>query len=143
MSKRHFKLMLDGERYCLRLTAAGQRELKERFHEEVLQTVFEAASDSEKMSALLEAALNWKGNENPIRDGGELYDRLVDEGWSGQVRFGGLAFDIAAASGLLDEKHAEKLKKSVEEAVNGVFDQLEEAADDEGEEKTRPAVEQG
>ena len=36
----------------------------------------------------------WPGNENEIRDGEALYDRLVDEGWQGPGGLAGLAFDL-------------------------------------------------
>jgi hypothetical protein len=82
------------------------------------------------MAAVLEAALNWSGSENPIRDGEELYDALVDEGWSGQEQFGALAFDIAAASGLISAQQARQLKESLREAVEQAFQTLEEEQDE-------------
>jgi hypothetical protein len=95
-----------------------------------LQIILESAADAEKMAALLEAALNWSGSENTIRSGEELYDRLVDEGWSGQAQFGGLAFDIAAASGLVSPEQARQLKQSVAQAVEEAFQMLEEDGED-------------
>ncbi len=105
-----------------------------------METVFSAAGDCGRMAALLDAALNWKGSGNAAKDGGELYDRLVDEGWSGQADFGSLAFDIAAASGIISEEQAAQLKRSLRQAVDEVFRQLEEGADEMGEEKPRPAA---
>lgn len=127
--KRSYTLKLDGEQVQLRLTVAGQRTLRKKYQEDTLQTVLEAAADGEKMAAVLDAALNWAGNDNPIRDGEELYDRLVDEGWSGQTRFGGLAFDIAAESGLISPEQAEQLKASMEQAVEQAFQLLNEEND--------------
>ncbi len=124
--KRAHILRLDGEQVRLRLTVAGQRSLRERFGEDSLQIILESAADAEKMAALLEAALNWSGSENTIRSGEELYDRLVDEGWSGQAQFGGLAFDIAAASGLVSPEQARQLKQAVAQAVEEAFQMLEE-----------------
>lgn len=128
--KRAYILHLDGEQVRLRLTVAGQRSLRERFGEDSLQIILESAADAEKMAALLEAALNWSGSENTIRSGEELYDRLVDEGWSGQAQFGGLAFDIAAASGLVSPEQARQLKQSVAQAVEEAFQMLEEDGED-------------
>lgn len=125
MAKRSYGLMVDGQRVQLRLTVAGQRALRERYQEEPLQTILAAAGDGEKMAALLEAALNWEGNRNGIHNGEELYDLLVDEGWSGQVRFGGLAFDIAAQSGLISQEQAEQLKASIAQAVEEAFQMLD------------------
>lgn len=128
--KRAYILHLDGEQVRLRLTVAGQRSLRERFGEDSLQIILESAADAEKMAALLEAALNWSGSENTIRSGEELYDRLVDEGWSGQAQFGGLAFDIAAASGLVSPEQAQQLKQAVAQAVEEAFQMLEEDGED-------------
>jgi hypothetical protein len=128
--KRAYILHLDGEQVRLRLTVAGQRSLRERFGEDSLQIILESAADAEKMAALLEAALNWSGSENTIRSGEELYDRLVDEGWSGQAQFGGLAFDIAAASGLVSPEQARQLKQAVAQAVEEAFQMLEEDGED-------------
>ena len=129
--KRAYTLHLDGEMLRLRLTVAGQRSLRERFGEDTLQIVLESAADAEKMAALLEAALNWSGSENSLRSGEALYDRLVDEGWSGQEQFGGLAFDIAAASGLISEEQARQLKESMAQAVEDAFRLLDEDGEDE------------
>lgn len=139
MAKRYYPLNLDGEQVQLRLTVAGQRALREEFQEEAMQTVLSAAGDCDRMAALLHAALNWKGNGNAIQDGGELYDRLVDEGWGGQAQFGGLAFDIAAASGLISQAQAVQLKTSLEQAVEDIFRQLEEGEEAPGEAPPRPA----
>lgn len=124
--KRFYTLRLDGCTLALRLTVAGQRTLRERFGEEPLQIMLSAVTDGEKLAAVLDAALNWKGNDNSIRDGEALYDLLVDQGWSGQQQLGGLAFDIAAASGLISEQQAERLKGSIAQAVEEAFSLLEE-----------------
>lgn len=133
MDKRHYRLELEEETVLLRLTAAGQKRLREEFQEEVLETVLAAATDSGRMASLLTAALSWKGSGNTIRDGGELYDRLVDEGWSGQVQFGGLALDIAAASGLLNREQVEQMKASMERVVRQAFRELAEGEAEPGE----------
>jgi len=73
------------------------------------------------MCALLREALNWPGSGNEITDGEEFYDLLVDWGWHGQERFGWLAFDLAAASGLIADQQAEILKRRLHEAVQEAF----------------------
>lgn len=138
MAKRYFTLHMEDMALQLRLTVTGQRTLKERFDEDSLQTVAEAATDGQRMAALLEAALNWRGNTNAIRSGEELYDRLVDEGWGGPARFGGLAFDIAEASGLLETAQAERLKSSMAETVEEAFRTLGEPT--EGQREERPTT---
>ena len=65
------------------------------------------------------------GSGNPITDGEEFYDLLVDWGYRGPVQFSALAFDIAAASGLLTEDQAERLKRSMAEATEEAFSHLD------------------
>lgn len=126
MSRKYHNLRLGDAQYHLRLTIRGQKNLAERFQEDALQTVLTAAADSRRMAALLEEALNWEGSGNPITDGEAFYDLLVDQGYCGQVRFGGLAFDIAVASGLMTADQAGQLKTSVAQAVEQVFAHLDQ-----------------
>lgn len=126
MGRKYYALRLGDAQYRLRLTVRGQRSLRERFGEETLQTVLGAATDSNRMTALLEEALNWEGSENPVTDGEAFYDLLVDQGYSGQIQFSSLAFDIAASSGLVTAKQAQALKDSVAQAVTAAFEELRE-----------------
>lgn len=130
MSRKHYSLRLGDNQYRLRLTIRGQKNLAQRFQEDTLQTVLTAATDSQRMTALLEEALNWEGSGNPIVDGEAFYDLLVDQGYCGQVQFSALAFDVAVTSGLMTAQQADQLKQSVAQAVDQVFthlDQLPEA----------------
>ncbi|MCD8007932.1 MAG: hypothetical protein LUF68_03180 [Clostridiales bacterium] len=138
--KRTYTLRLDGQKLRLRLTVAGQRTLREKFDEEPLQIILSAAMDGERMAALLEEALNWRGNDNGITDGEALYDLLVDEGWSGQVRYGALALDIAAQSALGRDLQAEQDKRRVAEAGEQPFQLLEDSEEppEETEKEKRP-----
>ena len=81
MSRKYHTLRLGDDQYRLRLTIRGQNNLRERFQEDTIQTVLGAATDSRRMVALLEEALNWEGNENPVTDGERFYDLLVDQGY--------------------------------------------------------------
>lgn len=110
MGRKYHSLRLGENQYRLRLTIHGQHNLWERFQEETIQTVLMAVADSHRMTALLEEALNWEGNENHITDGAHFYDRLMDHGYSGQEQFSTLAFDIAACSGLETAEQANALK---------------------------------
>ena len=109
MSRKYHTLRLGDSQYRLRLTIRGQNNLRDRFQEDTIQTVLGAATDSRRMVALLEEALNWEGNENPVTDGERFYDLLVDQGYCGQIQFSGLAFDIAACSWLVTVEQAKTL----------------------------------
>ena len=133
MARKYLPIRGDGREFRLRLTVRGQRELKREFQEETLQTIFMAASDSERMCALLQEALNWPESGNTITDGEVFYDLLVDWGWHGQERFGELAFDLAAASGLITEHQACQLKESLHAAVAQAFSQMGQNVEEETE----------
>jgi hypothetical protein len=124
--KKYLTLRVEGTEYHLRLTLGGQKRLKNRFAEDTLQTVLAAAADGEAMAAVLEEALHWEGSGNPELSGEAFYDLLVDSGYTGQEGFGGLAFDLAACSGLISQPQAELLKKTLHQAVNDAFAQLGE-----------------
>lgn len=118
------KIQVAGETVCLRLDIAAQMELARQFEEDTIQTVLTAATDLERRVALLDAALHWKGNENQVKDGSELHDLLVDEGYAGAGDFGKLALEIAAASGVVTEQQKCAAQEYVLGAVNGTFKAL-------------------
>lgn len=104
---------INGKQYSFRLTIGAQRELREKYHEDTIQTILSAPADPERMSDLLSAAASYPGNENTITDGDALYDMLVDDGVCGQVGFMEVAALIAGASGIMDEKLQSSLSKAV------------------------------
>ena len=126
MSRKYHTLRLGDDQYRLRLTIRGQNNLRERFQEDTIQTVLGAATHSRRMVALLQEALNCEGNENPVTDGERFYDLLVDQGYCGQIQFSGLAFDIAACSGLVTAEQAKTLKESVAKAVTDAYADIRE-----------------
>ena len=139
MSRKYHTLRLGDDQYRLRLTIRGQNNLRERFKEDTIQTVRGAATDSRRMVALREEALNWEGNENPMTDGERFYDLLVDQGYCGQIQFSGLAFDIAACSGLVTAEQAKTLKESVAKAVTDAYADIREGKEaEEVPEEERP-----
>ena len=139
MSRKYHTLRLGDDQYRLRLTIRGQNNLRERFQEDTIQTVLGAATDSRRMVALLEEALNWEGYENAVTDGERFYDLLVDQGYCGQIQFSGLAFDIAACSGLVTAEQAKTLKESVAKAVTDAYAVIREGKEaEEVPEEERP-----
>lgn len=139
MSRKYHTLRLGDDQYRLRLTIRGQNNLIERFQEDTIQTVLGAATDSRRMVALLEEALNWEGHENAVTDGERFYDLLVDQGYCGQIQFSGLAFDIAACSGLVTAEQAKTLKESVAKAVTDAYADIREGKEaEEVPEEERP-----
>lgn len=115
----------------LRLTLGGQKALKAKYPgKDTLDIIMTAATDAEAMAAVLQESLHFAGNENPKSlTGEELYDTLVDEGYSGQMDFATLAMDIARGAGLLEDKQKTKLLASLKRSVDGIFDAMDNAED--------------
>nr|DAE36083.1 MAG TPA: hypothetical protein [Caudoviricetes sp.] len=115
----------------LRLTLGGQKSLKAKYpSKDTLDIIMTAATDAEAMAAVLQESLHFAGNENPKSlTGEELYDTLVDEGYSGQLDFATLAMDIAKGAGLLEDKQKTKLLSILKRSVDGIFDALDKPED--------------
>lgn len=115
----------------LRLTLGGQKALKAKYAgKDTLDIIMTAATDAEAMAAVLQESLHFAGNENPKSlTGEELYDTLVDEGYSGQMDFATLAMDIARGAGLLEDKQKTKLLAILKRSVDGIFDAMDKPED--------------
>ena len=131
MAKKTYKITVDGHEIHLRLLKSGISALREKFNEDPRTVILGAATDPEYMAGLLDAALNYKGNDNVIKDGEELYDLLVDEGWSGQVRFGELAVNIGCASGLWTDGETGQIKKALQETTRAAYENMGKAVEQE------------
>lgn len=122
MKRKHYPVTIDGTTYKLRLTRAGQRALRMQYDEPPLSVVLDAQSDEDKMCSLLTQALSWPDSGNPITDGEQLYDLLVDSGYAGPEQFCGLALEIAAASGLMTAEQAGKTRQKLASVFRQAFE---------------------
>lgn len=111
----------------LRLTLKGQMNLKKQYNENALTTIFGGMDDVRKMLAVFKEALNYKDNENTIKDGEELYDLIVDADMGGVSGFQKILTGIARESGLLTEKEMETLNKKAETFVEDAFSDEDDA----------------
>lgn len=121
---RTYARTLDGKQYEFRLSVLAQKEMERKFKEPATQTVFAAADDVEKMTYLLGAAASYKGNDNPSRDGNEIYDLMVDDGVCGQDGFFEEACHIAIASGIMSEEFAGKTIEAIKKELDNILDNL-------------------
>ena len=118
---RTYDRVLDGKTFWFRLTIGKQRELREKYSEETVQTILTAPYDLDKLSYLLGAAASWPGNDNPTTDGDEIYDLLVDDGVCGSVSFVGVVAMIAAISGIVDEKMRDTFSQAAQREWDSVM----------------------
>lgn len=114
-------LIRDGEpvKVDLRLTLGSQLALKKKYNENAISTIFGGLDDPEKLATVFNQALNFKGNENVIKDGEELYDLIADNDLGGLTGFQQILTGIARESGILSEKEKAALDKRGEELING------------------------
>lgn len=122
---RTYERMIGNDKYQFRLTAGAQKELEKRFNATGLQLILESAADAEKMTAILGASANYKGNENPTVDGETIYDLLVDDGVAGEDGFFEISLGIAVASGIMSEKNAGKTLDVIAKAVEETYASLD------------------
>lgn len=114
---RTYERMIGNDKYQFRLTAGAQKVLEKRFDATGLQLILESAANVERMTAILGASANYKGNENPTVDGAMIYDLLVDDGVAGEDGFFEISLGIAVASGIMNETNAGKTMEAITKAV--------------------------
>lgn len=123
---RTYERKLDGQVFNFRLSVGAQKAMEKKFGEPAMQTVLAAAMDTERMTYLLGAAANYRGNENPTTDGEEIYDLMVDDGVCGQEDFLKEACMIANASGIVRDEDAKRILSGVREYMDDVFNSFGE-----------------
>lgn len=118
------------EKFKLRITAQGQKNLIQEHG----KTFFGLVSESMEPGGvgiidILTEALNFKGNDNSVTDGDELYDLMIDAGYD-QEKIFKTVVETGKTSGILSEKEAQTFLRVTKQVKTGVFQKLEEAADD-------------
>ncbi|MBE6959964.1 MAG: hypothetical protein E7448_04490 [Ruminococcaceae bacterium] len=137
--RRSYIVKAGGEEFKLRLTLAGQKNLLAKNPDSsIMAIVMSAIDDPQDMDNLLTEALSWEGNENTIRSGEKLYDRLVDDGKSGTAFFAELVLGIAHNAGLIDDNDRRKIYRGIvsklKRGIDGLFeeeDSFEDLSDSE------------
>lgn len=126
------ELEVNGEKktFHLRFPVMAQLEFKKKYNEEGMSAVMSTADDLEKQLFFLEKALSFKDNPNPVTDGKEFYEILVNNGYGGNEDFASLIFEIAAVSGILKKEQSEKLSGVFEKTYSAIFDSFESEIED-------------
>lgn len=125
MARKSYELNLNGEKYKLRLTMAGQKALLGRFHgQNILAIIMGAADDLEYLEELLYQALNWEGNPNTVHSGSELYDAMVDAGYAGTKDFMAVTLSIAKNAGIITQDARDRLERVTGKAIDAEMDML-------------------
>lgn len=130
MKTLEIKLKVNGvdKKFHLRLTAGGQKILKEKYEENMLATLMGAVDDIDRATDILGIALGYKDNDNEITDGEEFYDLLVENDRNGAEDFAKVLTDIAVNSGIIKKDQANSVVNSINATYKTMFDSLEEKA---------------
>ena len=105
----------------LRLTTRKMIELKNKYHETALQTLMGAIDDPERLVDVLEASLDWKGNQNPIKKGIDLADLLAENDMLGMMGTQKLMTAIGRASNIFSEDEREAIDSKAEARMGKLF----------------------
>lgn len=112
-----YTIDLGDQEAALRLTARGLINLKKKLKvDSDIECITSGIDDIENMITILTEALNYKGNENTITDGADLYDAMVDAGYHGIEEFVPVLTDIGFFSGILSEK----MKSAIDAKAKGL-----------------------
>ena len=121
---RSYEVKLNGKNYQLRITAGAQKELLKEKEKSFFEILFDCMTDSLNCIDVFDKALNFKGNENEIRTGEELYDEMVDAGYEGAERFYNVVLMTAKTSGIINEDQKKKLEKAMKDMNKGLYDKI-------------------
>lgn len=124
-----YDIEIDKKPVAFRIPIRAQLDLckKHKIDKNQIMTLFyEGMDDPEVLIEILETAATFPGNENWITDGAEIYDHLVNEGYSSQAEFVPLLTGIAHSSGFLTEKQKEIIDRLAEEPEITAEDAIEQ-----------------
>lgn len=110
------------QKFSLRFSVASQLKFKKKYKNEGVQAVLACFDDLEMMLDFFTEALSFKDNNNPVTDGAEFYDILVNNGYCGQEDFTTLVLKIAACSGIVKEEQGNKVSEAIAETYSAMFD---------------------
>jgi predicted nucleic acid-binding Zn-ribbon protein len=126
MNRKTYTTSVNGITCNLRLTIKGQLNLKKKYKENAVATIFNAIDDVERQIDVITEALNYAGNENEIKSGEEFLDAFVDDEHYGQEEIAKVLASIAKISGLINDKQYDAIVKYVAEATEEVFAEFDE-----------------
>lgn len=126
MNKKTYTKSVNGITCNLRLTIKGQLNLKKKYNENAVATIFNAIDDLDRQLDVITEALNYSGNENEIKTGEEFLDAFIDDGNCGQEAIAEVLASIARVSGLINDKQCDAIVKYVQNASEEVFAEFDE-----------------
>ncbi|MBQ8503352.1 MAG: hypothetical protein IJ491_03640 [Clostridia bacterium] len=129
------------QKFALRFSVASQLKFKKKYKLEGVQAVLNCFDDLEMMLDFFTEALSFKDNNNPVTDGAEFYDILVNNGYCGQEDFTKLVLQIASSSGIVKQNQGEKVAEAISNTYNAMFDSF--SIDEEAEKELESTTDEG
>lgn len=118
-----YTMILNGESYELKLTAKAQQNLESKYKDSALSVIFNAIDRAGVRADVFQQALNFKGSANPVKDGYEFCDLLVENGYAGQEDFAKVLLGTAKASGIISGKLEDQLTKRLASYMDKLFEE--------------------
>ncbi len=118
----NYYMAVGGQDYELRLTAKAQANLESKYGTTITGLLADAIDKAQIRAEMFKAALNWNGNANPITNGYDFCDALVDDGVAGQEAWAAIICDLNVASGIISAATRDEIMNR----VRGVFENIGE-----------------
>lgn len=138
---RYYTVKIQDEEFQLRLTTAKLEEyLKNTDGDQnnPLIGVLDAMTLLPKRIKLLTAALQWPGNQNTVKSGAELLDRLLDDGVKPR-EISNMILELAAMAGLLEEDDLEGMMEANQQGTEKFTQAIMDMMAGREQEQTAPA----
>lgn len=113
----------------LRLNAGAALALENKLNMTVSEVLSQATDHINILTELLTAALNYKGNNNSIKEGTDLYDLLIENDVDGNIGFNRLIVDLAEACGIYSKSQAKYQRKMID-MMSNIFNEMDVTEND-------------
>ncbi|MCD8333794.1 MAG: hypothetical protein LUC35_00250 [Clostridiales bacterium] len=123
----NYCMTVGGQDYELRLSAKTQAKLESKYNDGIVSIIFDSLDRISVRAELFSAALSYNGNANPIRDGFDFCDALIEDGVAGSEGFARILLEMAYTSGIISETVKNKSLARLED----VFADEDETGDEE------------
>lgn len=133
-----YQITLNENTFVLRLNARGQKNLEDQYQKGANAILMEGIDLTGVRAEVFQQALNYPGNQNPVRDGYDFCDLLSDAGYAGPLKTADVLLGLGRASGLVDQDMEEDIRRRMRAYVEGVVQQ-----NDRDEAEARPTQGEG
>lgn len=126
-----YQMTLDGKDFVLRLNARGQKTLEDQYQKGANAILMEGIDLTGVRAEIFQQALNYPGNQNPVRDGYDFCDLLAEEGYAGPLKTADVLLCLGRTSGLMDREMEADIRRRMQAYVKKTVEQEEQETEEE------------